>query len=118
MKHLLLSSILDKNMTKMSVTLDKNAAIMTIVLDKIAKIKEFSFFAAGCCTLFTYSRRGIPWDSVQHFKPKRVLTRLYPETNENRHNRTAQHIGPPCHGVIDKNEQFRYDVAFKNEYGT
>jgi len=26
---------------------------MTIVLDKIVKIKEFSFFAAGCCTLFT-----------------------------------------------------------------
>jgi len=44
--------------------------------------------------------RGIPWDSVQHFKPKRVLTRLHPETNENRHKRTAQHIGSPRRGVL------------------
>jgi hypothetical protein len=27
--------------------------------------------------------RGIPWGPVHHFKPKRVLTRLHPETNDN-----------------------------------
>jgi hypothetical protein len=30
---------------------------------------------------------------VQHFKPKRVLTRLHPETNEKQHHRIAQHRG-------------------------
>jgi hypothetical protein len=39
--------------------------------------------------------RGIPRGSVQHFKPKRVLTRLHPETGDNRHKRFAQHIGGP-----------------------
>jgi hypothetical protein len=29
----------------------------------------------------------------------KVRTRLHQETDENRHKRTAQHIGPPCHGV-------------------
>jgi hypothetical protein len=29
----------------------------------------------------------------------RVSTRLHPETNENRHKRTAQHIGSPRRGV-------------------
>ena len=42
--------------------------------------------------------RGIPWGSVHHFKPKRVLTRHHPETNENRHKRFAQHIGSPRRG--------------------
>jgi hypothetical protein len=27
--------------------------------------------------------RGIPWGSVHHFKPKRIFTRLHPETNDN-----------------------------------
>jgi glycosyltransferase involved in cell wall biosynthesis len=31
------------------------------------------------------------------------LPRPQPETNENRHKRVAQHIGPPCHGVIKEN---------------
>jgi len=28
-----------------------------------------------------------------------MMPRPHPETNENRHKRTAQQIGPPCHGV-------------------
>jgi hypothetical protein len=57
---------------------------------------EFSF-----CTMLVLPIHGreMLCGSVHHFKPKRVLTRLHPETNENRHKRTAQHIDPPCHGV-------------------
>ena len=32
-----------------------------------------------------------------------MMPRLNPETNEKLHQRSAQHIGPPCHGSI----QFR-----------
>jgi hypothetical protein len=28
-----------------------------------------------------------------------MMPRPHPETNENQHKRTAQHIGSPCHGV-------------------
>jgi hypothetical protein len=46
--------------------------------------------------------RGIPWGLMHHFKPKRVLTRHHPAANENRHKRTAQLIGSPRRGVINK----------------
>jgi hypothetical protein len=29
-----------------------------------------------------------------------MMPRLHPESNENRHKRTAQQIGPPCHGGV------------------
>ena len=61
-------------------------------------------FAAGCRTLFTVV--GFPGGSVQHFKPKRVLTRLHPDTNENLHQRFAQHRGSPRPGVSSPPQAF------------
>jgi hypothetical protein len=54
-------------------------------------------FAAGCRTLFTVV--GFSSASEHHFKHKREGTAPIPITNENQPKRTAQLIGPPCHGV-------------------
>jgi hypothetical protein len=45
----------------------------------------------------------------------KARTRLHPGTNENRYKRTAQHIGPPCHGVFKSLERL-FDFYISADY--
>jgi hypothetical protein len=38
-------------------------------------------------------------------EPLIMIPRLHSETNENQHQRVAQHIGPPCHGAPGRRRQ-------------
>jgi hypothetical protein len=61
------------------------------------------------CGCFTGTESVGQWASSmigkRSYKPLIMAPRLHPESNENLHKRTAQQIGPPCHGAPGRRRQ-------------
>jgi hypothetical protein len=50
------------------------------------------------------------------YEPLIMMQRPHPETNENKHKRFAQHIGPPCHGTPGDEERPPVLGSWRNLY--